>query len=100
MTVKKELDSVAKVAAEAEAVAESTMISFEYNGNTYTVDKEKLTNDLDILEAFEEGKIIVPLKKLLEKEWDRFKELEKPNAAKLGEFSEKLFAAIGASAGE
>jgi len=87
--------SVAKVAAEAEAVAETVKVSFEFNGNTYVVDKDKFTDDLDILEAFEDGKIITPLKLLLGKEWDRFKELEKPNAEKLGKFAEKLFEAVG-----
>ena len=77
-------------------------VTFKFGDHTYTVDKNKIAEDLDILEAFEDGKIITPLKLLLGlKQWNAFKEREKPNAAKLGEFAEAMFDEIGeASPGE
>ena len=91
--------NVSKITDEPEV--EDSVLTFEFDGKTYTVDKEKLAEDIDILEAFEDGKIITPLKLILgDKQWLAFRAHSKPNATKLGEFAEVLFDVLGVSPGE
>lgn len=54
--------AVEVVKAEAE---KSSIVEFEWEGEKYTFDAELMESDSDILEAFEEEKMIVPVKMLL-----------------------------------
>jgi len=96
--------TVAKLPVEKEEKAptpEKEMITFTFNDKEYSVDKNKISEDLDVLEAFEDGKIITPMKMLLGlKQWNAFKEAEKPNAEILGKFAEALFDVLGGEPGE
>lgn len=93
--------NVSTIAAEVEEEKVPEILSFEFDGKTYTVDKDKLSEDIDILEAFEDGKIITPLKMMLgEKQWLAFRAHSKPNATKLNAFAEALFEVLGVTPGE
>jgi len=77
------------------------IVTFEFEGKTYEVDKSQLAEDIDILEAFEDGKIITPLKLILgNKQWTAFRAHSKPNTSKLNEFAEVLFDVLGVLPGE
>lgn len=94
------MTAVSKLPAEKEEIKKD-LVTFSFNDVEYTVDKNKISEDLDILEAFEEGKIITPMKMLLGlKQWNAFREKEKPNAEKLGKFAEALFEKLGGEPGE
>lgn len=101
MTAAKEIvkDSTAQDAAVDEA-NETNIVTFEFEQRVYTVDKNLFTDDIEILEAFEDGKLITPIKLMLgTQQWIRFKNT-KPNAEKLGKFAEELFKAVGIDLGE
>lgn len=90
-------------AAEVEAKAETTtVVSVEFDGHTYNVDKQRLIDDYEILEGFEKGHVITPLKAFLGKEWDKFvkNEGKKPDMNRIGEFTEVVFEAVGGAPGE
>lgn len=101
MTAAKEIvkDKTAQDAAVSEA-SDDNIVTFEYEQRVYTIDKNLFTDNIEILEAFEDGKLITPIKLMLgDQQWLRFKNT-KPNAEKLGKFAEELFKAVGVDLGE
>jgi hypothetical protein len=98
MTAAKKILDVSEIDTEE---VKTDIVSFEFDGKTYEFDKELIAEDIDILEAFEDGKLITPLKLILGlKQWNAFRAHSKPNAAKLGEFAEALFEVMGVTPGE
>lgn len=101
MTAAKDVvkDTTARDAAMAEA-KDDNIITFDFEQRVYTIDKNKFTDDIDILEAFEDGKIITPIKLMLgDQQWLRFKST-KPNGEKLEAFANALLTAVGVDMGE
>lgn len=90
-------------ALKAEA-AEVDLFEFEYEGHTYKYDLDEMENDSDILEAFEEGKMIVPIKLLLSDEqyklWKSRGKNGKRSIPEVGKFAEAMFAGQGVTPGE
>lgn len=83
---------------EQEAVSPE-MVTFEYDGVQYEFDPEDV-NDVEILEQFEEGKIVIPTKAILgDVQWAEFKK-KKRGGPELTELVEAMFAAMGATPGE
>lgn len=79
--------------------AESTLVLFEYDGEEYSFDSDAM-NDVEILESFEDGKVVQPIRKLLgQKQWDKFKESPR-TAEDLAEFAEAMFESLGTAPGE
>lgn len=78
----------------AEAIG--TPVQFEYDGDTYAVAPANEW-DLDVLEAFEEGRILATVRSLLgEAQWKTFR--AKPrNVQALADLFEALQAALGIS---
>lgn len=86
-------------AVQAEGEKESTVVLFEYDGEEYSFNTDDM-NDVEILEAFEDGKIVIPIRKLLgDKQWAAFKS-KKRTAEALGELAEVMFETMGATPGE
>ena len=57
-------DALEAVKAEA-ATEDTTIIKFKFEDHEYEYDQNAVSEDSDILEAFEDGKMIVPVKTLL-----------------------------------
>jgi len=78
---------------------ESPNVTFEYDGDEYTVEKEKL-EDLDVLEAFEKEKLLTPIRLILgEYQWDVFRKRHS-SATHLGELAEIMYKHLGVDLGE
>lgn len=74
--------------------------SFEYNGHTYVVSHPD-TWTIEVLEAYEEGKVVTVVRKILgEDQYNEFKKREKPLAKDLQEFIQAMFAESGVDVGE
>lgn len=83
----------------AEEAEESTMVTFEYDGEEYTYDSEDL-DDVDILEAWEQGKTITLLRLALgEAQWMKFKR-KRRRATDIEGLSIAAFATKGVTPGE
>lgn len=81
-------------AAKAEALNEA--VTFEYDGETYTVAASK-DWDLDVLEQYEEGKVAATVKALLGPEqWATFRSTKR-TVGDLSDLFEALQKAIGVS---
>jgi len=79
--------------------AESTELKFTYDGYDYTVDKEMIT-DLDVLELFEDDKLIKAIKMILgAKQWAQFRS-KRRGSKDLNDLAKLLFAEIGVDPGE
>lgn len=88
----------AKDAAKNEA-ENSVILEFEYDGEKYSYDKA-MNKDLDVLEAFEDEKIIKAVRLLLgPKQWSTFKK-KKRDDEDFNDICEALFAATGVTPGE
>lgn len=84
-------------AAPAKAEATDASITFDFDGETYTVDPAR-TKDLDTLEAFEDGRIITAIKALIgDKQYRAFRAKPERDADDLGRFVDALQAALGIS---
>lgn len=77
----------------AEALSET--VSFEYDGETFTVGNDAQDWDLEVLEAFEDGKIVAAVRGLLGPDgWAQFK--SKPRTVRdLNAFFETAAEALG-----
>lgn len=88
-----------KAALEAEA-KENNEIEFEFGGKTYVVDKNPDNWSIETMLAFEEGKSIGVVQAMLgPQQWTKFM-ATRPTNKTFGEFTEKLFGALGISEGE
>jgi hypothetical protein len=79
--------------------SENSVVSFEYDGDTYTVDKNK-AKDLDVLEAFEEEKIIRPMKLILGEAQYRAFRAKHSSSDDLEALGEAMFKVLGVTPGE
>jgi hypothetical protein len=88
-------------AAKAEATGEAQPMSFEFDGETYTIDADA-ADDLELMEYIESEKYILALKGYLGAEqWNRFKDTHRNDkgrvtASRAGDFLQALTEAIGA----
>lgn len=91
---------VAAKAVAAEAEAEKTgVVEFEYDDEVYTVDPKGM-EDLEFLEAYEDGKVLIPIRTLLgPAQWEQFRVNHK-TATELAEMADAMFAKLGAEPGE
>lgn len=97
--VKKEMVKSGVPPIQVEAQEDITDVTFEYDGVSYTVDKNS-ANDVDVLEAFEDQKVITPMRFILgDVQWQKFK-AKKRTAEDLTELAEVLFKALGMDLGE
>ena len=79
--------------------ADEKVVKFEYDGQPYEVEKDML-EDLDILEQFEENKVVKPIRSLLgEAQWATFKS-KRRSAKDLSDIAEAMFNALGVTTGE
>lgn len=91
--------SAVKAEVKESEVLETKTVEFEFDGDTYTVDPKDL-EDLDFLEAYEDGKVLVPVRSLLgPKQWAKFRE-EHHDATALAEMADAMFSKLGTDAGE
>jgi hypothetical protein len=88
-------DALEAVKAEAATTEENTLIKFKFEDHEYEYDQEAIATDSDILEAFEEGKMIVPVKLLLgDAQYSLWKSRGKNGKRTLdevGKMAEKMF---------
>lgn len=88
--------AVKAVAAEAD---EATNVEFDFDGVHYTVDPLAV-NDIEILEEFEDGKIVGPVRRILGPEqWAAFKK-KRRTGKELSDLVEVMFESIGIAEGE
>lgn len=88
-----------KAALEAEAT-NSTLRQFSCDGETYTVEGEVEEWDLQVMKAYEDGKMITVAEELLgPKQWAKFM-AKRPKNKNFTELTEKMFAVIGVTEGE
>jgi hypothetical protein len=91
----------ATAAAKAEAAGDPQPVSFEFDGETYTIDADA-ADDLELMEYIEGEKYILALKGYLGAEqWQRFKDTHRNDkgrvtASRAGDFLQALTEAIGA----
>lgn len=91
--------SAAAKAVEAEAV-EGGAVSFEYDGETYTVDAD-IMDDVAVVRAYENETVVTLVEKMLGPvQYARFMSKPRKVSKDLIPFSEAMFAALGASLGE
>ena len=90
----------ARAAVAAEAAEEKPeTIQFDYDSYTYTVNLEDV-DDAGVLEDFEDGKIVIPLRNILgEDQWKVFKSKKRRSKA-LSDLAEAMFDKVGTSLGE
>lgn len=87
--------AAAKVEAE-ETENENKVYEYEFDGKTYKFDRDN-TDDVEILEAFEDGKMITALRAILGPEqWATFKS-KKRSSEDLNKMAEAMFKAVGAT---
>lgn len=87
------------VKAIADEAADTDTFEFEHDGDTYKVSRESM-NDVDVLEQFEDGKIVTPLRSLLgPDQWATYKS-KKRSGEDLGTLAESMFKGLGTTAGE
>jgi len=81
-------------------VDEETEFSFKFEGEEYTVALANI-RDIDTVEELEEGKMVVPLKRIVGREqWKKFRANGDPDIVKMGEFAKALFEGAGVDLGE
>jgi hypothetical protein len=82
-------------AVKAEATAVDSIVKFKYEDHDYEYDQNAVAEDSDILEAFEEGKMIVPVKVLLGEQqyalWKSRGKNGKRSLEEVGKMAEKMF---------
>jgi hypothetical protein len=82
-------------AIKVEAKTEDTKVKFKYDEHEYEYDQQVLSDDSDIMEAFEEGKMIVPVKLLLGDAqyalWKSRGANGKRSLEEVGKIAEKMF---------
>lgn len=72
----------------------------EYDGETYTVNPDCVSDDIEILEAFEKNKIVTGLEAIVgDAQWRKFKS-KKRSMDDLGEFTKVIIGALGMDTGE
>lgn len=88
-----------KTALKAEASNEGAR-SFTFNGEVYDIPSPDDWT-VDVVEAYEEGKIVSAIKAILgPKQWRKYKDKEKPLASDLKDFVEAMFEEAGVDSGE
>ena len=84
-----------KVEAKTEETEESTIVTFKFEDLEYTYDQKTLAEDSDIMEAFEDEKMIVPVRGLLGPEqyklWKSRGKDGKRSLEEVGAMAEKMF---------
>lgn len=90
----------AKSAAKAEAATEeNTVFVYKFDGDDYKFDRND-TDDVEILEAFEDGRMVTALRAILgPAQWATFKS-KKRTSEDLNNMAEAMFKAVGATTGE
>lgn len=82
-----------------EVKEETTEVSFEYDGETYTYDKTVL-DDVDVLEAVDRNQLTVLVQAVVGAEqYQKFKE-KRRTISELAEFSKVCFKAAGSDLGK
>jgi hypothetical protein len=78
----------------AKADATGEMVAFEYDGETYEI-APTLEWDLDVLEAYEDGKIVATVRALVGPEgWTKYRS-KKRTVSDLNEFFDAIQGALG-----
>lgn len=81
----------------AKAEAQGTEVTFEYGGNTYTIQRDL---DLDTMEFMEDGKIVAAIRGLLGPDQYAVLKESKPKASDISDFMAAATAAMGFDSGE
>lgn len=87
-------------AAAQKAEAQDGSVTFDYDGNTYTV-KADVLDDLETMLLFEEGKILSTVRACIGPEqWAAFVAKKRNVSKDFSDFASAMFAALGTSVGE
>ena len=75
-------------------------VTFEYDGETYTVNADVIKDDIEILEAFEDNKVTTAIRAIVGPDQWRLFKAKKRGVDDLGEFTQLVMQSFGMEAGE
>jgi hypothetical protein len=100
MTTPRKSTAAKAVATEATTPTNGTKVTFEFEGNEYTVDTEDVM-DIEFLEAYEDGRGIGMVRELLgAAQWSKLKGTRPLKGDDVQTFTEVMFKAMGTDPGK